>query len=97
MVPPALIPYVRAANAALANLPDSSSRNTCDLNASLYLIATRIDTGLSVAKCQSTAGRDTTGRGIKDKKNIVTLSLKDVLGYPLTRDFREKLCGDTVP
>jgi hypothetical protein len=32
-----------------------------------------------------------------DKKNIVTLSLKDVLGYPLTRDFREKLCGDTVP
>jgi hypothetical protein len=29
------------------------------LNASLYLIATRIDTGLSVAKCQSTAGRDT--------------------------------------
>jgi uncharacterized protein DUF4338 len=36
----------------------------------------------------------TTGRGIKDKVHKVTLSIKDVLGYPLTRDFRKRLCGD---
>lgn len=35
----------------------------------------------------------TTGRGIKDKKHKVTLSKKDVLGYPLCGDFREKLCA----
>jgi len=33
----------------------------------------------------------TTGRGIKDKAHRVTLSRKDVLGYPLSRDFRRRL------
>jgi hypothetical protein len=60
-----------------------------------------VDTERFVGTCYKAANwkclGQTTGRGIKDKKNIVTLSLKDVLGYPLTRDFREKLCGDTVP
>lgn len=36
----------------------------------------------------------TTGRGIKDKVHKVTLSIKDVLGYPLTKDFRKCLCED---
>jgi len=35
----------------------------------------------------------TTGRGIKDKQHRVTRSFKDVLGYPLNRDFRERLCA----
>lgn len=39
----------------------------------------------------------TTGRGIKEKTHKVTLSLKDVLGYPLRRDFRAKLCEDEAP
>ena len=39
----------------------------------------------------------TTGRGKKDKKHVVSLSLKDVLGYPLSKDFREKLCGGDPP
>ncbi len=34
----------------------------------------------------------TTGRGIKEKTRKVTRSLKDVLGYPLAKDFRTKLC-----
>jgi hypothetical protein len=34
----------------------------------------------------------TTGRGIKDKVHKVTLSIKDVLGYPLRQDFRRRLC-----
>jgi hypothetical protein len=35
----------------------------------------------------------TTGRGIKDKVHRVTLSKKDVLGYPLGKKFREQLCA----
>jgi hypothetical protein len=33
----------------------------------------------------------TTGRGIKEKTRRVTRSFKDVLGYPLSKDFRAKL------
>jgi hypothetical protein len=36
----------------------------------------------------------TTGRGIKEKTKRVTRSFKDVLGYPLCKDFRAKLCGE---
>jgi hypothetical protein len=37
----------------------------------------------------------TTGRGIKEKTRKVTRSIKDVLGYPLSKDFRARLCtGD---
>jgi hypothetical protein len=39
----------------------------------------------------------TTGRGKKDKKHVVSLSRKDVLGYPLSKDFREKLGGGAPP
>jgi len=35
----------------------------------------------------------TTGRGIKEKTRKVTRSIKDVLGYPLSKDFRSQLCG----
>jgi hypothetical protein len=35
----------------------------------------------------------TTGRGIKEKTRKVTRSIKDVLGYPLSKDFRSKLCA----
>jgi len=39
----------------------------------------------------------TTGRGIKEKTRKVTRSIKDVLGYPLSKDFRSKLCGGEIP
>lgn len=39
----------------------------------------------------------TTGRGIKEKTKKVTRSIKDVLGYPLRRDFRRKLCEGEAP
>lgn len=38
----------------------------------------------------------TTGRGIKEKTKRVTRSLKDVLGYPLGKDFRRRL-GEEAP
>lgn len=39
----------------------------------------------------------TTGRGIKEKTKKVTRSIKDVLGYPLSKDFRAKLCEVSAP
>jgi hypothetical protein len=35
----------------------------------------------------------TTGRGKNDQTNRQNRSLKEVLGYPLSRDFRERLCA----
>lgn len=39
----------------------------------------------------------TTGRGIKEKTKKVTRSFKDVLGYPLSKDFRAKLGEGEAP
>jgi hypothetical protein len=39
----------------------------------------------------------TTGRGIKEKSRKVTRSIKDVLGYPLSKDFRAQLCEGRTP
>ncbi len=36
----------------------------------------------------------TTGRGKDDRTNAVNRSLKQLLGYPLVKDFRGRLCGD---
>lgn len=36
---------------------------------------------------------DTTGRGKDDQTNKPNRSIKAVLGYPLSRDFRNRLCG----
>lgn len=35
----------------------------------------------------------TTGRGKNDQTGKANRSLKDVLGYPLSRAFRDHLCG----
>jgi hypothetical protein len=65
-------------------------------NHPIYYLESFVDTERFAGTCYKAANwkclGQTTGRGIKDKKKIVTLSLKDVLGYPLCKDFREKLC-----
>ncbi len=70
-------------------------------NHPLYYLESFVDTERFAGTCYKAANwkclGQTTGRGIKDKKHIVSLSRKDVLGYPLSRDFRKKLCGDTAP
>ena len=38
----------------------------------------------------------TTGRGKNDQTGKANRSLKDVLGYPLSKDFRDHLCGGQV-
>ena len=62
----------------------------------LYYLETFVDRERFVGTCYRAANwrclGQTTGRGIKDKAHKVTLSIKDVLGYPLRRDFRRRLC-----
>ena len=70
-------------------------------NHPIYYLESFVDTERFAGTCYKAANwkclGQTTGRGIKDKKHIVSLSRKDVLGYPLTKDFREKLCRGNVP
>ena len=67
----------------------------------LYYLESFVDPERFAGTCYKAAnwrclGR-TTGRGKKDKKHLISLSLKDVLGYPLCKDFRAKLCGGAAP
>ena len=70
-------------------------------NHPIYYLESFVDTERFAGTCYKAANwkclGQTTGRGIKDKKHIVSLSRKDVLGYPLSKDFREKLCQVQVP
>ena len=62
----------------------------------IYYLETFVDRERFKGTCYRAANwlclGQTTGRGIKDKLHRVTLSVKDVLGYPLSKDFRAKLC-----
>lgn len=62
----------------------------------IYYLETFVDRDRFAGTCYRAANwrclGQTTGRGIKDKAHKVTLSIKDVLGYPLRKDFRSKLC-----
>ncbi len=67
----------------------------------IHYLESFVDTQRFAGTCYKAANwiclGQTTGRGIKDKKHIVSLSRKDVLGYPLSKDFRRKLCGGETP
>jgi len=63
----------------------------------LYLLETFVDPQRFRGTCYLAAnwipvGR-TTGRGKDDQTNRPNRSLKNVLVYPLSRDFRRRLCG----
>ncbi len=64
----------------------------------IYYLETFVDRERFSGTCYRAANwrclGQTTGRGIKDKAHKVTLSIKDVLGYPLRRDFRRQLCDE---
>lgn len=63
----------------------------------IYYLETFVDTERYAGTCYQAANwqclGQTTGRGIQDKAHKVTLSIKDVLGYPLRPDFRRRLCA----
>jgi len=63
----------------------------------LYYLETFVDRDRFQGTCYLAANwirvGKTTGRGKNDQTHKVNRSIKDVLGYPLSRDFRARLCG----
>ena len=63
----------------------------------LYYLQTFVDQERFHGTCYRAANwliiGQTTGRGKNDQTGKVNRSLKDVLGYPLSKDFRNHLCG----
>jgi len=61
----------------------------------VYYLETFVDTERYAGTCYYAANWQflgkTTGRGKDDQSNRVNRSIKDVLGYPLSKDFRHKL------
>ena len=69
-------------------------------NHALYFIETFVDTERYKGTCYKAAnwielGR-TTGRGKNDQTHKPNRSIKAVLGYPLVKNFREKLCQKSL-
>jgi len=96
-----IMPWVRVKHLASHILGYMARRISTDWQAlyghPIYYLETFVDrekfAGTSYRAANWVYLGQTTGRGIKDKKHKVTLSRKDVLGYPLCCDFRKKLCG----
>ena len=66
----------------------------------IYLLTTFVDTERFTGSCYRAANwiylGETTGRGKNDQTNKVNRSIKAVFGYPLGKDFRERLCAAQV-
>jgi hypothetical protein len=96
-----ILPWVKVKHLASHILGQIARRISADWEAlyghPLHYLETFVDRELFAGTCYRAANwvylGQTTGRGIKDKKHKVTLSKKDVLGYPLRRDFRCRLCA----
>ncbi len=65
-------------------------------NHPIYYLETFVDTERFLGTCYKAANwvylGNTTGRGIKEKTQRITRSIKAVWGYPLSPDFRKYLC-----
>ena len=97
-----ILPWVKVPHLASHILGKMARRISADwqavYNHPIHYLETFVDQERFAGTCYRAANwqhlGQTTGRGIKDKVHKVTLSIKDVLGYPLSRDFRQRLCGD---
>ena len=95
-----ILPWVRVKHLASHILGKMARRISTDWQElyghPIYYLETFVDrerfAGTSYRAANWVYLGQTTGRGIKDKKHKVTRSRKDVLGYPLRRDFRRRLC-----
>ncbi|MDP2645420.1 MAG: DUF4338 domain-containing protein [Desulfobacterales bacterium] len=69
-------------------------------NHPLYYLETFVDQERFHGTCYRAANwihiGQTTGRGKNDQTGRPNRSIKDVLGYPLSKDFRRHLCGGTA-
>jgi hypothetical protein len=96
-----ILPWVRVPHLASHILGKAIRRVNADWEAlyrhPIYYLESFVDRERFAGTCYRAANwlvlGQTTGRGIKNKGRKVTLSIKDVLGYPLVKDFRERLCG----
>ena len=96
-----ILPWVQVRHLASHVLGRMARRLSADWEAlyghPIYYLETFVDRERFAGTCYRAANwqclGQTTGRGIKDKVHKVTLSIKDVLGYPLRKDFRRKLCS----
>ena len=97
-----ILPWVHVPHLASHILGKMARRISADwqeiYNHPIHYLETFVDQERFSGTCYRAANwrhlGQTTGRGIKDKAHKVTLSIKDVLGYPLTNDFRKRLCGN---
>jgi len=97
-----ILPWVEVPHLASHILGKMARRISADwqgvYNHPVHYLETFVDQERFAGTCYRAANwkhlGQPTGRGIKDKVHKVTLSIKDVLGYPLTKDFRKRLCGD---
>ncbi len=97
-----ILPWVKVAHLASHILGRIARRISADWQAlyghPVHYLETFVDRerfrGTSYRAANWQCLGQTTGRGIKDKLHRVTLSRKDVLGYPLSRDFRRRLGVD---
>jgi hypothetical protein len=96
-----ILPWVQVPHLASHILGRMARRLSAEWDAMyahpIYYLETFVDRERFAGTCYRAANwrclGQTTGRGIKDKAHKVTLSIKDVLGYPLCKDFRHKLCS----
>lgn len=95
-----ILPWVHVRHLASHLLGRMARRLSADWEAlyghPIYYLETFVDRERFAGSCYRAANwrclGQTTGRGIKDKAHKVSLSIKDVLGYPLRQDFRARLC-----
>lgn len=98
-----ILPWVRVTHLASHILAAIARRVSADWQSlyhhPIYFLETFVDPQRFAGTCYRAAnwlwlGR-TTGRGKDDQTNRPNRSLKDLWGYPLVKDFRQRLCGDT--
>jgi hypothetical protein len=96
-----ILPWVQVPHLASHILGRMARRLSDDWEAlyghPIYYLETFVDQERFKGTCYRAANwvhlGQTTGRGIKEKTKRVTRSFKDVLGYPLCRDFQRRLCA----
>jgi len=76
--------------------PGTLSRLAAPVRAPDYFLETFIDPGRFVGTCYKAANwiglGETTGRAKDDMHHLANRPVKQVLGYPLAKDFRQRLC-----
>ncbi len=94
-----ILPWIRVAHLASHLLSRCAKIISCDwqhiYNHPLYWLETMVDTERFKGTCYRAAnwlwlGRST-GRGLNDQSHRVNRSIKSVYGYPLVKNFRQKL------